>query len=534
MKLYHPRFPLRLRQARSPKKPWLNKLLLPFMMLLVISITTTFAQENANYIYLAGQITNIENGAPVAGQAVYIESNSEYNGGFNYFLAAYTDAYGFFYDTISTAVIDGSLIIYTFDEFSEEYEKEEFFRFNWYSEYHMNTGLEIIDPNTLTDFQANFEVLKDTVTLDSLSFLFLDESIGEGIVSWFWDFGDGTASTERYPQHRYMNAGIYDVVLTVSNDAITNDIRTSTIVKKVGAGMRQYFDFGGQAFAGYFPVDIGLAYLYKIENDEFIPIDTTEFDQYGYYGYHALIEGDYKVKTFPSTNSVNAGEYLPTYYGDELLWTKAQTINLTANNHNYDIQMIPNYTYTSGDGTIDGIVTLEDKDNAALNNVEVILFNEADNCLTYIKSDKEGGFEFIELPYGTYKVLAEVPGKYTYPTSITLSASNPSIENLSIVVYDDEMSYGIEVPVNTIAGLGELYPNPARSLTRLEFNIAKASQVQFFVLNQDGQVVDKQMDYYISGKHTVQFDLSQFSSGMYRVMVLTGNEKHIKPFIKVN
>ena len=94
--------------------------------------------------------------------------------------------------------------------------------------------------------------------------------------------------------------------------------------------MREYFDFGGQAFAGYFPVDIGTAYLYKIENNEFIAIDTTDFDQYGYYGYHALIEGEYKVKTFPSTSSVNAGKYLPTYYGDELLWTKAETIYLNA------------------------------------------------------------------------------------------------------------------------------------------------------------------------------------------------------------
>jgi len=533
MKQNYPRLSKRFRQAPSRKK-LLLKLLLPLSMILVISITTTFAQSNNNSIYLAGQITNLENGAPIAGHAVYIESNSESNGGLNYYLACMTDANGFFYDTISTGVIDGSLVIYTFDEYSEEYIKEEFFRFNWYSEYHMNTELEIIDPNTLTDFQADFEAMEDPIMQDSLSYIFTDESMGEGIITWFWDFGDGTASTVKDPEHHYMQPGIYDVRLTVSSDNINNDVRISTIMKKVSAGMREYFDFGGQAFAGYFPVDVGTAYLYKIEGEEFIPIDTTEFDEYGYYGYHALIEGNYKVKTFPSTSSANAGEYLPTYYGDVLLWTKAETIELTDSYHNYDIYMIPNFSYTTGDAAIDGYVTMDNGDNPSLDNVEVILFNEADNCLTYIKSDKEGGFEFIELPYGTYKVLAEVPGKYTYPNTIVLSPENPSIEDLSIIVYDEEMTFGISDPGKHIAGLGELYPNPARSYTNLEMILDEQAQVQFFILNHAGQIVEKQSGSYNKGDHVVQMNTAALTPGMYRVMVLTGNEKHIKSFIKVN
>lgn len=502
--------------------------------MLIISITTTFAQSNTNHIYLAGQITNIENGAPIAGQEVYIESNSESNGGLNYYLASMTDAYGFFYDTINTSVIDGSLAIYTFDEYSQEYIKEEYFRFNWYSEYHMNTELEIVDPNTLTDFQADFEAMEDPILQDSLSYVFTDESMGEGIISWFWEFGDGNTSMERNPEHQFMQPGIYNVRLTVSTEEIINDVRISTIVKKVSAGMREYFDFGGQAFAGYFPVDIGTAFLYKVEGEEFIPIDTTEFDEYGYYGYHALIEGEYRVKTFPSTSSANAGEYLPTYYGDVLLWTKAESIDLKASNHNYDINMIRNFTYSSGDGEIDGVVTLENSDNPILDNAEVILFNEQDNCLTYIKSDKAGSFEFIELPYGTYKVLAEVPGKYTYPATIILSPEHPSIEDLNIIVYDENMAFGISDPGNLVAGLGEIYPNPARSFARLDISLDEKAHLQFFILNNAGQAVAKQSGQYDKGDHVVQLNTADLSPGMYRLMVLTANEKHIKSFIKVD
>lgn len=37
------------------------------------------------------------------------------------------------------------------------------------------------------------------------------------IVSWEWDFGDGTTSTQQHPQHTYPQAGIYDVSLIAEN-----------------------------------------------------------------------------------------------------------------------------------------------------------------------------------------------------------------------------------------------------------------------------------------------------------------------------
>ncbi len=536
MKRSIPRIQACFRQARSRRK-LIYKLLLPLTLLLAISITTTFAQGNDNYIYLSGQITNVENGAPIAGQAVYIESNSDVYGGLNYFLAAMTDAYGFFYDTISTNAMDGSLVIYTFDEYSQEYEREEYFRFNWYSEYHMLTGLQIVDPNTLTDFQANFEILKDTVTNDSLSFFFDDESTSQGqeIIAWFWDFGDGTASTEMSPSHVYMQPGIYDVRLTVSTEPIVNDIKTSTIVKKVMAGMQEYYNFGGHAFAGYFPVDMGTACLYKIESEEFIPIDTADFDQYGFYFFTSLIPGEYRVKTFPSVNSVNAGKYFPTYFGDALLWTKAESIILEGTGWEYDISMIPNYTYGTGSGFIEGNVNMIDTDNPELEDIEVILFNEANNCLTYLKSGIEGKFRFIELPYATYKVMAEVPGKYTYPTTITLSEEQPSIEDLNIHVYEDEMAFGTGNELSERnAMVGELYPNPAANSSTLDFALKQQARVQVFILDQAGQVSGKFSAQYPAGEHTLNIDVSPYAPGVYRLMLLAGNEKYIKSFIKVN
>jgi PKD repeat protein len=49
------------------------------------------------------------------------------------------------------------------------------------------------------------------------------------INSWMWDFGDGTNSNQKNPNHLYKNAGHYNVTLTVSN-SINNDSKTKDFI----------------------------------------------------------------------------------------------------------------------------------------------------------------------------------------------------------------------------------------------------------------------------------------------------------------
>lgn len=49
-----------------------------------------------------------------------------------------------------------------------------------------------------------------------LDVAFNDASKGSNIVSWLWEFGDGTSSTERNPRHKFGASSLYDVSLTVT------------------------------------------------------------------------------------------------------------------------------------------------------------------------------------------------------------------------------------------------------------------------------------------------------------------------------
>ncbi len=65
---------------------------------------------------------------------------------------------------------------------------------------------------------------------------FIDKSYDPDgkIVSWHWDFGDGTISTSQNPIHKYSKAGTYFIKLTVTD----NDGATTTNQKKITINKR--------------------------------------------------------------------------------------------------------------------------------------------------------------------------------------------------------------------------------------------------------------------------------------------------------
>ncbi|HEX6332629.1 MAG TPA: PKD domain-containing protein, partial [Flavisolibacter sp.] len=65
---------------------------------------------------------------------------------------------------------------------------------------------------------ANFTVAPGCVNKFKKDFT--DQSVGAE--TWFWNFGDGTSSTQQHPSHTYTNPGTYTVSLTVTNDSCSH------------------------------------------------------------------------------------------------------------------------------------------------------------------------------------------------------------------------------------------------------------------------------------------------------------------------
>jgi gliding motility-associated-like protein len=62
---------------------------------------------------------------------------------------------------------------------------------------------------------ADFEILKEKVSLLDAELEMTESS--QHALTYYWNLGDGTTSTEVLPEHTYTEPGVYDVVLIVEN-----------------------------------------------------------------------------------------------------------------------------------------------------------------------------------------------------------------------------------------------------------------------------------------------------------------------------
>ena len=79
------------------------------------------------------------------------------------------------------------------------------------------------------------------------------------------------------------------------------------------------------------------------------------------------------------------------------------------------------------------------------------------------------------------------------------------------------------LPIAT--SLGQNYPNPFNATTTIPFDLVEAGNVSLKIYNISGRLIDIVMDEYLTaGKHTVKWDGTKYSSGVYFCKLSTGDE----------
>ncbi|GAB5409828.1 MAG: hypothetical protein BalsKO_21930 [Balneolaceae bacterium] len=132
---------------------------------------------------------------------------------------------------------------------------------------------------------------------------------------------------------------------------------------------------------------------------------------------------------------------------------------------------------------------------------------------------------------------------FNQPNGITASATGDTLyisdfgsRSLRMIIGVEGISTNNENEVNKPQSfrLEQNYPNPFNPSTIISFELAKATQVELSVFDVKGtKIVELTSSKYNSGSHSIRFDASNYSSGIYYYTLQAGSETQTRKMILI-
>lgn len=368
--------------------------------------------------------------------------------------------------------------------------------------------------------RANFSFLR----AQNNTYIFSDQSTG-GVapLTYSWDFGDGNTSDQANPVHSYRDDKNYEVCLTVT-DATGCE---ATFCQNIGGYLIE-----GEVFIDNRLVDYGVAYLIYHDpiTQELITVDTS-LVQEGKYAFMNVGPGTFLVKVALLPDSPVYQDYLPTYLGDRLFWHEAISVVIaTSDVFLPPINMIPGNN-AGGPGLIGGsIISNADAAIGPVPSVSVLLLDENGNPVTHVDTDENGNYDFNSLPYGTYQVVVEIPGKVAQVFWITIGPEKATVPDADFEVGPTEVT--TDIPNELEALNWNAYPSPAIDEIKIDMDLKTAGEVQFSILNLIGQEMQTHSKFFGKGTQTMKMVIRELPEGVFILKVNTRDGQFVKRMIK--
>jgi len=363
---------------------------------------------------------------------------------------------------------------------------------------------------------VDFSFYLDTANVVPNTFIFT--GIIEGYYDHIiWNFGDQILQDIEDTIHSYAKQDHdYQVILTAEYSYNDTSVLTKALAK--GLTTSEYFDLGGQVYLADSLMnnpnnqgDTGIAYLYRVNNDQLNLVDTNVFQKLGYYWFDTQLKSHYLVQVSLTENSTHFGDFAPTYIGNTTNWDEAEIINLAQNKFREDVNLIPKNKSKAGDKSLTGYVD-ELIESPKENSVLVYLYNTEQELIDFQWHPAYSDYEFNNLEKGHYLVGADVPGIYSRP---------------QLIFVDDSKEIKFK-SLNDIQN-SNIFPNPAREYTLFTFNNENdlaSCEIQLY--NANGQLIKTFFNSLKDGKNYLHLDLSEIPTGILFLKISQSGNKIYK------
>jgi hypothetical protein len=316
---------------------------------------------------------------------------------------------------------------------------------------------------------------------------------------------------------------MYKVRLTTT--ATIEDVEQSnTMLRVIYIADRAFYHMGGHAYAGYFPANNCIAYLYYVDTNDFtIPVYTVSVDTLGYFGFWEVPSGNYYIKVQPRKTSELYGNMMPTYYGDVVFWEGATLIKHKETYWGYHVHFVEAIGIDSGEGNISGnvkyIELLEGIDyDLPAQGIDIYVFDASEQTLISHYSDLDGSFHFPEVALGTYWLYPEVTGLNQKKIKVEVTVENPDVSDIEILLKPGGVD-SVDFIQDFIAenALGLPYPNPATDLVYLDVESVGYHTATIDVFDLQGRMLLSREISLQNGSNTMGINTATLKSGIYFV-----------------
>ena len=327
-----------------------------------------------------------------------------------------------------------------------------------------------------------------------------------------WSFGDGASSDDFGPAHSYKTSGTYEVTLYVKD--VKNgceDKLTRTIAYKNPNDKITPITINGELYAGSAPVKNGFIELYQYNSQKggFVLTNTFKTSQTGAYSININRNVRYILKGIPSSDLT---EYTATFWGNSADIEGASEIVIMPSEKDnilgYTIELALGEKHKSPDD-------FKDAPPIASAEQSVLLLDKNNNIVGVGTVNANGVYTIGgNIPPGNYTVVNPATGE---SSTKTITANEPVTGSIfeknssgSTTKTDDKVS---------------VFPNPAENIVNFGVNSDNAELATIIITNAGGVELSRRQVTFTSGFNQTQYDLSNYSPGVYYILVLRGNQQ---------
>jgi PKD repeat protein len=395
---------------------------------------------------------------------------------------------------------------------------------------------------TLCEVSYSFQLNNVNQMID-----FTNKADGPKVVTWKWDFGDGTVSNVPNPTHVYMQAGTYVACLTIETESGCENVYCDTInVGLLPNDTSSFCSVSGNVRAGNVMLPSGVVLLIRKVNNQYIVLHYYRLDSvcHGHYEFSQIQSGQYLLYAIPRFDvNVNYWPvYLPSYYGNSTNWNNASLLNIYNSLYYKDIQLVCDQTLLYGPDTISGSLSVSDPNNFEYNvfyqdwfgnipsgqqpnleeapNMPVLLLNEENIPIRYALTDENGNFRFTNLPIRVYKVYPEKAGFLTVPSIMNMQNISGNSANCSFYIGSNSINIGFSEPdYSDFESNLMIYPNPVSESVTISIVSDKAQEIYISVENIEGKEVIEKERFISYGHENYLIPVTSLKAGVYFVKI---------------